>query len=167
MPTKRFAQPRRLFAAGLFALALPLLADAAPAKRPPPCPEIPPPAAMPAHPGQPPEELLPPHLAMLKLSDAQRDRIFDILYAQMPTRRNLGKTLQQAHADLAKLSSATSFDEAAARALAERIGKASGELAFQHASTEQRINAVLTPEQRKQLTEVPPPPPHGEMPPRH
>ncbi|GEM_PF-458465 len=97
---------------------------------------------------------LPRYLHRLNLSEAQRDRIFDIMHAQAPTLRNNAKALYQARSELRALSSTPDFSEAKAKALADAFAAASGEMALTRAKTERLVFEALTPEQRQQLAEL-------------
>lgn len=97
---------------------------------------------------------MPRYLNRLDLTEAQRDRIFDIMHAQAPTMRNAAKAMQKAQGDLRDLTAAPDFSEAKASELANAAAAAMGEMALQRARTERQVFDVLTPEQRKQLAEL-------------
>ncbi|MDR1995755.1 Spy/CpxP family protein refolding chaperone [Azonexus sp.] len=106
-----------------------------------------------AHPGMGGDGM-PRYLYRLNLSEAQRDRIFDIMHAQAPTLRNNMKTLYKAQSDLRALTAAPDFSEAKAKELADAVATATGEVALNRAKIEHQVVDVLTPEQRQQLTEL-------------
>ena len=87
----------------------------------------------------------------LKLSDAQQDKLFAIMHAQAPERREHEKAIRKAHEALRELSRADKFDDAKAGALARDLGQAAAAAALLRARTEAQALAVLTPEQRDQL----------------
>lgn len=97
---------------------------------------------------------MPRYLNRLDLTEAQRDRIFDIMHAQAPIMRNTAKAMQKAQSDLRDLTAAPDFSEAKARELANAAAAAMGEMALNRAKTERQVFDVLTPEQRKQLAEL-------------
>lgn len=97
---------------------------------------------------------LPHHLHRLDLSEAQRDRIFDIMHAQAPAQRNAMKAMHKAQNDLRDLTAAPDFSEAKARELADAAAAAMGQMALTRAKTERQVYDVLTPEQRKQLADM-------------
>ncbi|GAB2888613.1 hypothetical protein GCM10027046_16290 [Uliginosibacterium flavum] len=134
---------------------LPLIASAQ--TPPPPLPAGAPPAG--AHRGPPPGLPIPPELRGVKLSEAQQDKVFQIMHEQSAALYEATKTAQRADAELHVLSLASNFDAARARVLAEAAGKAQGEIAYLHASSTARIFALLTPEQRRL------PPEEGSRPP--
>lgn len=111
------------------------------------------------HPG-----MMPPQLRGLNLTDAQRDKIFEIMHAQMPQMREQAKATAQAADALRKLAASPDYDEAKARAAADALGKASADMALARAATERKVYEVLTPEQRKQMAEMKPgePPRRGD-----
>ena len=117
------------------------------------------------HPG-----MMPPHLRGLNLTDAQRDKIFEIMHAQMPQMREQAKAAKQAADTLRQLAASPDYSEAKTRAAADALGKASADMALARAATDRKIFDVLTPEQRKQMAEMKPgePPRRGErrMPPQ-
>ncbi len=96
---------------------------------------------------------LPPLLHGMDLSEAQQDKVFTILYAEIPYLREQGKAARKAHEALHALSQSAQYDDAKAAALAQAGAQAMANLALQHVRTEQKLLAVLTPEQRKQLAE--------------
>ena len=99
---------------------------------------------------------IPRQLRRLDLTEAQRDRIFDIMHAQAPTMRNTAKAMQKAQSDLRDLTAAPDFSEAKAKQLADAAAAAMGQMALNRAKTERQVYDVLTPEQRKQLAEMKP-----------
>ncbi|MDR0776382.1 MAG: Spy/CpxP family protein refolding chaperone [Azonexus sp.] len=106
-----------------------------------------------AHPGMGGDGL-PRYLYRLNLTEAQRDRIFDIMHAQAPTLRNNMKAVYKARSDLRALTTAPDFSEAKAKELANAAATAMGEMALNRAKTERQVIDVLTPEQRQQLAEL-------------
>jgi Spy/CpxP family protein refolding chaperone len=99
-------------------------------------------------------EMMLPHLRGLNLSEAQRDKIFEIMHAQAPLMREKAKAVRQAEDDLRALSSAPDYSDAKARALADTAAKAISEMSLARARTERQVFEALTPEQRKQLADI-------------
>jgi Spy/CpxP family protein refolding chaperone len=91
------------------------------------------------------------HMHGLKLTDAQQDKLFAIMHAQAPERREHGKAIRKAHEALHELGRADKFDDAKAAALSRDLGQAVAAEALLQARTEAQALAVLTPEQREQL----------------
>ena len=89
----------------------------------------------------------------LDLTEAQRDQIFKIFHDQAPAAREQMKQVREARLALGKAAGGDRYDEAGVRAAAEAQGKAVTQLAIMRAQTMQRVNAVLTPEQRAKLKE--------------
>lgn len=98
-------------------------------------------------------DMVPPQLHGLKLSEAQRDKVFEIMHAQAPVMRDKAKALNKAEDDLRGLSAATDYSEAKARSLADAAAKAMAEMTLLRAKAERQIFEVLTPEQRQQLAD--------------
>ncbi|CAJ0700714.1 hypothetical protein LMG18102_03286 [Ralstonia mannitolilytica] len=94
-----------------------------------------------------------PFLRGLKLTEAQRDKVFAIEYAQMPEAREQRKAIAQAHRELHQMVVSGQYDEARARALTETLGRAVAREAQLRAQASAKIMQVLTPEQRKQIGE--------------
>jgi protein CpxP len=89
----------------------------------------------------------------LDLTDAQRDQIFQIHYAQMPEMRAQRNAARAARKELRDLALAPQYDAAKAKAAADAYAKASAQIALMRAESTSKVLAVLTPEQRKQLDE--------------
>lgn len=117
--------------------------------------------------GRLPGEQPPPYLRALNLSEAQRDKVFDILHGQAPALRDKAKALHQAEEELRRLTAGPDYSEARARALADAAGRLLADLTLIRARTDRQVFELLTPEQRKQLAETKPaveppgPPPEG------
>jgi Spy/CpxP family protein refolding chaperone len=94
-------------------------------------------------------------LHRLNLTEAQQDKLFAIMHAQAPQRRDQDKAVRKAHDALRDLSHADKFDDAKAGALSRDLGQAVAAQALLRARTEAQILAVLTPEQREQLRRHP------------
>ncbi|MCS0632110.1 Spy/CpxP family protein refolding chaperone [Telluria mixta] len=90
-------------------------------------------------------------LHRLKLTEAQQDKVFAIMHAQEPQRRDYDKAIRKAHEALRDLGRADKFDDARAGALSRDLGQAVAAQALLQARTDAQIQAVLTPEQREQL----------------
>lgn len=91
------------------------------------------------------------HMRGLNLTEAQRDQIFNIRHAAAPDTRQAMKDAGEARKALRELTRADKFDEAKAKAAADREGAAIAKVALLRAKTQSQIHAVLTPEQRQQL----------------
>lgn len=93
-----------------------------------------------------------PHfLQGIKLSEAQQDKVFEIMHNRAPALRDAMKTAGKSRKELNELVRSGNFKETEARALADRGAKALAEAEFLKASSEADILAVLTPEQRTEL----------------
>jgi len=105
-------------------------------------------------PGMMSGEMMPPHLRGLNLTEAQRDKIFEIMHAQAPAMRDKAKALRKAEDDLRALTAAADYSDAKAKSLADAGAKAMSEMTLVRAKAERQVFEVLTPEQRKQLAEM-------------
>lgn len=94
-----------------------------------------------------------PFLRGLDLSEAQRDKIFAIEYAQMPEAREQRKAIEHAWRDLHQMVTSGQYDEARARSLTESLGRAVAREAQLRAQAGAKVMQVLTPEQRKQIAD--------------
>ncbi len=115
-----------------------------------------PPHGMPHMPGGP--GFMGPHhggffLHGLKLTEAQRDKIFAIEYAQMPELREQRKAIEHARRDLHEMVLSGQFDEARSRALTDALGRATAREMQLRAQADAKVLQVLTPEQRKQISD--------------
>jgi Spy/CpxP family protein refolding chaperone len=87
------------------------------------------------------------------LTEAQRDKLFELRHAQEPILREKAKAAAKAQMELRHLVHMDSFDAARARALADAHGKAMADIAMMHAQFESQALAMLAPERRKQIDE--------------
>jgi protein CpxP len=143
----------QLFLAG--AMALPLAASAEEAVQPeggrPPMggPRGAMPGGHPGHFGAPGM----PFLHGLDLSDSQEDKIFQLMHSQAPYLHEQQRAHEKAMRALHDMRNADKFDDAAAAKLAQAAAQAQANLMLAHIRTHQKVLALLTPEQRKQLDE--------------
>lgn len=91
-----------------------------------------------------------PFLRRVTLTEAQQDRVFAIMHAQEPPRREQMKNVRKAHEALKAMAASGQFDESKAAVLAQAAGQAVAAMALLHARTEAQVMAILTPEQRQQ-----------------
>jgi len=94
-----------------------------------------------------------PFLHGIELSDSQEDKIFQLMHSQEPYLREQQRTHEKAMRALHEMRNAEKFDDAAAAKLAQAAAQAQANLMLAHIRTHQKVLAVLTPEQRKQLDE--------------
>lgn len=104
---------------------------------------------------------LPIFLGGVHLSEEQDDRVFALVHAQEPAMRNAHKAVEHARRDLQEMVMSGNYDEAKASALARSGADASAEASMIRARIDSQVLQILTPEQRRQITERPPgfPPP--------
>lgn len=89
----------------------------------------------------------------LDLTEAQRDKIFELRHAQEPVLREKRKAAAKAREELRNLGRAESFDAAKAKVVADAHGKAVSEMMLLKAQLHAQVRAVLTAEQKKRLDE--------------
>ena len=89
----------------------------------------------------------------IELTEAQEDKVFAILHAEEPYLRDQSKAAAKAHEALHALATTDKYDDAKAASLAQAAATAMANISLQHVRTEQKLLAVLTPEQRKKQTE--------------
>ncbi|MGC5832142.1 Spy/CpxP family protein refolding chaperone [Ralstonia pseudosolanacearum] len=89
----------------------------------------------------------------LKLTEAQRDKVFAIEYAQMPELREQRKAIEHARRDLREMVVSGQYDEARSRALTDALGRAVARETQLRAQADAKILQLLTPEQRKQISD--------------
>lgn len=84
----------------------------------------------------------------LALTEAQQDKLFNIMHAQAPQRREHEKAIRKAEDGLRELGRAERFDDARAAALSRDLGQAIAAAELLRVRTDAQLLAVLTPEQR-------------------
>jgi len=94
-----------------------------------------------------------PFLHGLDLSDSQEDKIFQLMHSQAPYLHEQQRAHEKAMRALHDMRNADKFDDAAAAKLAQAAAQAQANLMLAHIRTHQKVLALLTPEQRKQLDE--------------
>jgi len=87
----------------------------------------------------------------IQLSEAQKDKLFDLFLNQARVMRDKGKALQKADADL---RAAAGGDEGRLRSLVDARAKAWAEVTLLRLRGERQALEVLTPEQRRQVEEL-------------
>jgi Spy/CpxP family protein refolding chaperone len=86
---------------------------------------------------------------ILKLTDAQQSKIKAFRDAERKQLKPLFDKMHESRKLLVQATEATTFDEAAVRALASEQSKIKTELIVSRAKVQNQINALLTPEQRE------------------
>ncbi len=100
------------------------------------------------HPGMMPHL---PFLHRIELSEAQQDKVFELMTANLPAERAKAKLARKAMDDLRKLGAADAFDPVKARELAAAHSQAMADLLVMRAETEAKVRALLTAEQRSRI----------------
>jgi len=98
-----------------------------------------------------PLERVPPFLRGLDLSEAQQDRVFAILHAEVPQQRALEKAERKAQDALRDLAHAPELDQGKAAGAAQALGQAIADQEMLRLKTGFELKAVLNPQQRAQL----------------
>ena len=97
-----------------------------------------------------------PMMASLRLTDEQEDKLF-ALHEQMRT-KNFG-TMGKLHSEMFKLRRLMKADNVDAKAVVEqqkKVDEVKREMLASHLEMRKQVEAVLTPEQRKQLRQPSP-----------
>lgn len=151
-------QMRERWTLGLAIVAVPLVVAAHGPT--PDAPGIGPPPPMmagtdPFPPGDMPPGMLP--MAMLDptrgvaLSQAQRDKVFALLHAEIPAEREVMKRVFKTMEEMRGLATTQPLDLERARALADRHGQAVAQLMLIHVKRDASVRELMTPEQRMQF----------------
>jgi Spy/CpxP family protein refolding chaperone len=90
----------------------------------------------------------------IKLTDAQRDKIFAIRYAQIPTMREKMKVIHKAHEELRGMATSPQYDEARAKAAVDAAARAKADMTLMRIRSTHEVYALLTPEQRAQVEQM-------------
>ena len=91
---------------------------------------------------------------ILKLTDTLKTQIKAILDAERESVEPLREKMHQSREQLKQLADATVFDEAAVRARAVAQSQIEVELIVSHTRTLNKVNALLTPDQRELLANL-------------
>jgi Spy/CpxP family protein refolding chaperone len=94
-----------------------------------------------------------PFLHGIELTENQEDKLFQLMHNQAPYLREQQRAHDKALRALHEMRDAEKFDDAAAAKLAQAAAQAQANLMLSHIRTHQKVMALLTPEQRKQLEE--------------
>lgn len=155
---KHFIQPKRLLVAAGIALAVPLAAMAYPGGKAGACDgkDGMRQTSMHGGHGMMGDKMAMRGLHRLDLSEAQQDKIFDIMHAQAPAMRDQMKSLRKSEKELQALKATPDYSEAKARQLVDQIAKQRADMEMSRLQAERKVMDILTPEQRKQLAEKKP-----------
>lgn len=92
-------------------------------------------------------------LKQLALTEAQRDKLFDLGYAQIPAMRERLRSVVKTMEDLRRLAASDPFDPQEAKIMADAHGRAVAELARMQVEMDAQLRAELTPAQRRRMDE--------------
>jgi Spy/CpxP family protein refolding chaperone len=90
----------------------------------------------------------------LNLSDAQRDKMFEIRHAAQPAMREKMNEFRKNRIALREAATAKDYDAPRVRQLADEGAKLQADLTVMRVETQQKALAVLTPEQRAKLEQL-------------
>jgi len=85
------------------------------------------------------------------LTEAQRDKVFEIMHAQAPRMREQAKLVRTARAELGGLATAPSLDPAQLKSASDKLARALADMSAARVSTRNQIFQLLTPEQKQKL----------------
>lgn len=92
-------------------------------------------------------------LRRVHLTEAQRDQVFQLRYAQEPAMHDKYKALRHMREDLRKLTLSDQYDGARVTKLASDEAQTRASLTVLRAELSHKIYMLLTPEQKKQLAQ--------------
>lgn len=87
----------------------------------------------------------------VRLTDAQRDQIFNLMHQQAPVMRDKAKALSRSRQELRALALSPQFDEARARSLSDGLAAGIADMAMTRARNANAVWQLLTPEQKSQV----------------
>ncbi|HKO88105.1 MAG TPA: Spy/CpxP family protein refolding chaperone [Burkholderiales bacterium] len=90
----------------------------------------------------------------LNLTEAQRDKIFELRHAAAPSLRSKGKEVRAARSEMRQVAMTDKFDEGRVIALSNQLAKAEAEFNVTRLRLTNQVYNVLTPEQRKQAADM-------------
>ncbi len=93
-------------------------------------------------------------LSRLDLSAAQRDKVFTLVYKQIPALRAKKIALRKGQQALHKATQSKNYDAQRIRTLADAQARTQSTLLVMHAELSHRVTAILTPKQRGQLQQM-------------
>ena len=94
-------------------------------------------------------------LHRLDLSEAQDDKIFDIMHNQAPQMRKQMKMLQKSEKELQALKQAPDYSDAKAKSLIDQIARQRADMELARLQSERKVLDVLTPDQRRIFVQQP------------
>jgi periplasmic protein CpxP/Spy len=96
-----------------------------------------------------------PHLLhQLDLSEAQKDKVFAITYAEIPQMRENRKQHEKLMEELVATSRTDQFDDKKAQVVADKLATLEKQEALAHARTDAKLYALLTPEQKEKVKAI-------------
>jgi Spy/CpxP family protein refolding chaperone len=96
---------------------------------------------------------VPPFLHGIELTEAQQDKVFEIMHNLAPQMREKAKAAHKARKELHELATSQNYDESKAKSLTDTLARTQADMMLMHIRTDRQILALLTAEQRKQIDE--------------
>jgi Spy/CpxP family protein refolding chaperone len=94
----------------------------------------------------------PPFLHGISLTSEQEDKLFALTHAATPAMREFAKQEKTLHEALRQLSQHTPLDETKLKQIAEKLGNVSKDKTVYRITVDSKVLALLTPEQREQVS---------------
>ena len=132
---------------GVFAMHNEMMMPMPQGMLPPPPGMMPPPFPIDAN-------FMPPFLRDLKLTEAQQDKVFELMHSQMPTMRTQFKAVRKIAEELNHQALSDHYNPTEVKALADTLASAIADMVMLHTAADAKFRALLTPEQRKQADEM-------------
>jgi len=115
---------------------------------------LPPPPGMMPPPFPIDANFMPPFLRDLKLTEAQQDKVFELMHSQMPTMRTQFKAVRKVTEEFNRQALSDHYNPTEVKALADKLASAIADMVVLHTAADAKFRALLTPEQRKQADEM-------------
>jgi Spy/CpxP family protein refolding chaperone len=98
---------------------------------------------------------IPPYLRRVQLTDAQKDKVLEIMHRVAPTLRSKEREARRAQQELRDLALSDAYDNAKARHLADTSARTKAGVILVLADADNQIYRLLTAEQRTQIANKP------------
>ena len=155
----RYALPKLAISSVLLLGSSMLWAETPPGKcqgGPPPSVRPPGPMGLLMHPDPPDGDFfgaggIPPFLLGLDLSEAEQDKVFEVVHAAAPGLRTQWKAVRKARASLREVAQGAQFDAARANTLTQAVGEAQRQIELLQVRMDHDIFSILTSEQQSKV----------------
>lgn len=99
-------------------------------------------------------EFVPPFPPDLNLTEAQQDKIFEIMHKQAPLARAQHKAVHKIEEEINQLAVTDHYNQSDLRTLADKFAKAIADELVQRLATQAELRALLSPRQRAHEDEI-------------